>query len=81
MRRPHFVNDEPATDLDDYAPSGVLRLYVIAIGITIYFWRINIIGIHESSSKAMRIMQLTTIMGVIVIAWASLTLWSTIRRC
>src|SRR5438094_1115512 len=48
---------------------------LIAIGITIYFWRINIIGIHESSSKAMRIMQLTTIMGVIVIAWASLTLW------
>jgi amino acid transporter len=47
---------------------------LIAIGITLYFWRINIIGIHESSAKAMRIMQLTTIMGVIVIAWASLTL-------
>src|SRR3989440_12081527 len=46
---------------------------LIAIGITIYFWRINIIGIHESSQKAMRIMQLTTVMGVIVIAWASLT--------
>src|SRR5436190_19978813 len=46
---------------------------LIAIGITIYFWRINIIGIHESSQKAMRIMQLTTIMGIIVIAWASLT--------
>src|SRR5437762_1270070 len=46
---------------------------VIAMGITIYFWRINIIGIHESSQKAMRIMQLTTIMGIIVIAWASLT--------
>ncbi len=48
---------------------------VIAIGITIYFWRINIIGIHESSQKAMSIMKLTTIMGVIVIAWASLTLF------
>src|SRR5438477_3475773 len=47
---------------------------VIAIGITIYFWRINIIGIHESSQKAMWIMKLTTIMGVIVIAWASLTI-------
>src|SRR5207237_4038098 len=44
---------------------------LIAVGITVYFWRINIIGIHESSQKAMRIMQLTTIMGVIVIAWAS----------
>src|SRR5438874_9124246 len=47
---------------------------LIAIGITIYFWRINIIGIHESSQKAMWIMQLTTIMGVIVIAWATITL-------
>src|SRR5436190_18803277 len=26
---------------------------LIAIGITLYFWRINIIGIHESSKKAM----------------------------
>src|SRR6476646_187652 len=46
---------------------------LIAIGITLYFWRINIKGIHESSAKAMKIMQLTTIMGVIVIAWAGLT--------
>src|SRR5690349_1261472 len=46
---------------------------LIAIGITIYFWRINIIGIHESSQKAMRIMQLTTIMGVIVILWSAAT--------
>src|SRR5205814_5636464 len=47
---------------------------LIAIGITIYFWRINIIGIHESSQKALRIMQLTTIMGVGVILWSVLTL-------
>src|SRR5438128_2682827 len=46
----------------------------IAIGITIYFWRINIIGIHESSQKALRIMQLTTIMGVGVILWSALTM-------
>src|SRR5437016_9779347 len=47
---------------------------LIAIAITIYFWRINIIGIHESSQKAMRIMQLTTVMGVAVILWAGLTM-------
>jgi hypothetical protein len=46
----------------------------IAIFITIYFWRINIIGIHESSDKALRIMQLTTIMGVIIIGWSVLTM-------
>src|SRR5256885_5560471 len=62
-------------DLSADAHPDLVRLLsmLIAIGITIYFWRINIIGIHESSQKAMRIMQLTTIMGIIVIAWASLT--------
>src|SRR5438067_1112123 len=48
---------------------------LIAIAITVYFWRINIIGIHESSGKALRIMQLTTVMGVGVIAWSMLTLF------
>src|ERR1043166_7669880 len=48
---------------------------LIAIGITLYFWRINIIGIHESSQTALRIMQLTTIMGVGVIVWSLVTLY------
>ena len=39
---------------------------LIAIGITLYFWRTNIIGIHESSEKALRIMQLTTVMGLLI---------------
>jgi hypothetical protein len=47
---------------------------VIAIGITIYFWRLNIIGIHESSDKAMQIMKLTTVMGVLIIGWSVLTI-------
>src|ERR1017187_6585725 len=33
--------------------------------VTVYFWRKNIIGIHESSEKALRIMQITTVMVVI----------------
>ena len=44
------------------------------MGITVYFWRVNIIGMHESSDKALRIMQLTTVMGVLIIAWSALTL-------
>jgi amino acid transporter len=48
---------------------------LIAIAITLYFWRINIIGIHESSQKALRIMQLTTVMGIGVILWSLLTLF------
>ncbi len=48
---------------------------MIAIGITLYFWRANIIGMHESSDKALRIMQCTTVMGIAIISWSCLTLW------
>ena len=37
--------------------------------VTLYFWRKNIIGIHESSEKALRIMQITTVMVVMLIVW------------
>jgi hypothetical protein len=47
---------------------------LVAISITLYFWRTNIIGIGESSGKALRIMQLTTIMGAIVIGWTLVTI-------
>jgi len=46
-----------------------------AILITLYFWRANIIGIGESSDKAMKIMKLTTVMGVVIIGWSALTLY------
>ena len=42
--------------------------------VTIYFWRKNIIGIHESSEKALRIMQITTVMVVILIVWCIATI-------
>ena len=44
-----------------------------AILVTIYFWWYNIKGVPESSQKAMRIMQLTTVMVVILIAWCLYT--------
>jgi amino acid transporter len=43
--------------------------------VTIYFWRKNIIGIHESSEKALRIMQITTVMVVILIGWCLATIF------
>ena len=46
-----------------------------AILVTIYFWRQNIKGIPESSEKAMRIMQVTTAMVVLLIGWCGYTLW------
>jgi Amino acid permease len=42
--------------------------------VTIYFWRSNIKGIHESSGKALRIMQITTVMVVAFLIWCPITL-------
>ncbi len=45
-----------------------------AILVTAYFWWKNIQGMHESSEKALRIMQITTVMVVMLIVWCSITL-------
>jgi amino acid transporter len=45
-----------------------------AVLVTFYFWWYNIKGLHESSSKALRIMQVTTVMVVIFLVWCVLTL-------
>ncbi len=47
-----------------------------AIIATIYFWWQNIKGIPESSEKALRIMQLTTVMVVLLIGWCGYTIWA-----
>ena len=47
-----------------------------AVIVTLYFWRKNIIGIPESSQKALRIMQVTTVMVVILITWCLFTVFT-----
>jgi amino acid transporter len=47
---------------------------IFGIIVTAYFWWTNTKGIHESSGKALRIMQITTVMVVMFIVWCSLTL-------
>ncbi len=42
--------------------------------VTIYFWWNNTKGMHESSGKALRIMQITTVMVVALVIWCPLTL-------
>jgi amino acid transporter len=42
---------------------------VFAAVVTIYYWWENIKGIEESSGKALRVMQITTIMVAILLAW------------
>jgi amino acid transporter len=45
-----------------------------SVAVTIYFWYSNIKGVPESSHKALRIMQITTVMVVIILVWAPITL-------
>jgi amino acid transporter len=47
---------------------------VFGIVATTYFWWSNIKGVHESSTKALRIMQITTVMVVMFLVWCTLTL-------
>jgi amino acid transporter len=45
-----------------------------SVAVTIYFWWSNIKGVPESGHKALRIMQVTTVMVVILLLWAPITL-------
>jgi len=42
---------------------------VFAAIVTIYYWWQNIKGIEESSDKALRVIQITTVMVIILLAW------------
>ncbi|MEP7355594.1 MAG: APC family permease, partial [Acidobacteriota bacterium] len=46
-----------------------------AVLVTLYFWYSNLKGVHESSGHALRIMQITTAMVVIILIWAPLTMF------
>src|SRR5262245_29026048 len=47
---------------------------VFAVFVTVYFWWHNTKGLTESSGKALRIMQITTVMVVIFLVWCTITL-------
>jgi amino acid transporter/nucleotide-binding universal stress UspA family protein len=47
---------------------------LIASTVTVYFFRQNLLGIHESSDKALKIMIITAVMGVVIIGWSCVTL-------
>jgi len=46
----------------------------IAVAVTVYFWWRNTRGLHESSDDALKIMYVTTVMVVVLIAWSGLTI-------
>ena len=47
---------------------------VICLAVTLYYWWENIKGIEESSDKALRVMQITSVMVVLLLGWAVITL-------
>jgi len=53
-------------------PNAFAALFGVAV--TIYFWWSNIKGIHESSGKALRILQITTVMVIAFLIWCPITL-------
>ena len=68
-------------------PSAIHRLFhgtphipesyiavTLAAAVTIYYWWQNTKGIEESSEKALRVMQITTVMVVLLLGWAGITL-------
>lgn len=66
--RAHYLHAPVTVDTN-------LTSAVFAIAVTIYFWWQNVKGIEESSEKAARIMNFTTVMVVLMIGWCGYTIW------
>ncbi len=70
----HLVNE--ISDLNHLKFQLSPNYFAAGFGVlvTIYFWWSNTKGIHESSGKALRIMQITTVMVVAFLIWCPITL-------
>lgn len=66
----------PALRLDPMTADYFRRwgAVVIACLIILYFFRLNLMGIRESSDKALKIIIVTTVVAVILLAWSGVTL-------
>ena len=56
-----------------FDPNGFAAGFAVVI--TGYFWWLNLKGVPASSLKALRILQITTVMVIIVLLWAPLSLF------
>ena len=70
----HLLNE--ISELNHLGPHVNTDLFSVGFSVlvTIYFWWSNIKGIHESSGKALRIMQITTVMVVAFLIWCPITM-------
>ncbi len=83
-----LINDTLAlADAHGWVPAAVHRLVgptlqvpvnwvavTLAVVMTLYYWWENTKGIEESSEKALRVMQITTVMVVMLLVWSGITL-------
>jgi len=69
-----LIDPSLALDPSHAAPIKKAGSVIIACGITLYFFRLNLRGIHESSDKALKIMVATTVMAVVILVWCGVTL-------
>ncbi len=63
----------PSIGVDQTIPSNIGAM-VIGLCIEVYFWRKNLIGIEESSEKALRIFQVTSVLAVLLFVWSVVTI-------
>jgi amino acid transporter len=72
-----FATFRPELKIHDQARHDLVMntgAVLIACAVTLYFFWQNLLGIHESSDKAMKIMIATTIMAVVILVWCGITL-------
>jgi amino acid transporter len=70
----HLLNEvSDMTHMGSHVPPNLFSA-IFGVVVTIYFWWSNTKGIHESSSKALRIMQITTVMVIAFLIWCPITL-------
>jgi amino acid transporter len=70
----HLLNEMAARLNAGIEISPAFFAMIFGLVVTAYFWRTNLKGIHESSGKALVIMQITTVMVVIFLVWCTITL-------
>jgi amino acid transporter len=70
----HLLNEISAIFSSAVRVDPAFFAVVFGLGVTTYFWWTNTQGIHESSGKALVIMEITTAMVVMFLVWCGITL-------
>ncbi|HAH31778.1 MAG TPA: APC family permease [Elusimicrobia bacterium] len=64
----------PLMNIDWQMPSRTFAVFFAAL-VTVYFWRENIRGVEESADNNLRIIGFVTVVAVILMVWAGVTLY------